>query len=394
MIVDLMRNDLGRVCEPGTVEVRALAALRRTTGVWSLESEVAGTLSAGAGDGDLLRATFPPGSVTGAPKIQAQKVIAELETTARECYTGAIGFVSPLAGLELSVAIRTLELDARGRAWIGAGGGITYGSQAERELDECYVKAEPLAAALGTRVVRPDPGPGALRIAAADVARADPTGGLLETMRLQDGRVLRLDEHLARLGASAREAYGREPPPGARAAVDRALVADGVWRLRLTARSDAVEVERLAAPAGDGQLQLVPAVLPGGWGAHKWADRRGLDALAARLGAMPLLVDADGCVLEAAIGNVWVVESGALVTPPADGRILPGVTRAALLRRAPALGLAARAEPLTLDRLEAADGVFVTTALRLAAPATLRADAPPGEPELVARIAAALADDR
>ena len=134
-------------------------------------------------------------------------------------------------------------------------------------------------------------------------------------------------------------------------------------------------------------------MLPGGWGAHKWADRQGLDALAARLGAMPLLVDADGCVLEAAIGNVWAVEGGALVTPPADGRILPGVTRAALLRRASALGLEARAEPLTLDRLEAADAVFVTTALRLVAPATLDARVPPGEPALAARIAAALAED-
>jgi para-aminobenzoate synthetase/4-amino-4-deoxychorismate lyase len=390
MIVDLMRNDLGRVCEPGSVEVRALAALRRTTGVWSLESEVAGTLAAGAGDADLLRATFPPGSVTGAPKIQAQKVIAELETTARECYTGAIGFVSPVAGLELSVAIRTLELDARGHAWVGAGGGITYGSQAERELDECYVKAEPLAAALGTRVVRPAPGPGAPQVVHAGVPRADPAGGLLETMRLQDGRVVRLEEHLARLRASARDVYGREPPPGARAAVEGAL-APGVWRLRLTALGDQVEVERLAAPPGDDPLRLVPAVLPGGWGAHKWADRRGLDTLAARLGAMPLLVDADGCVLEAAIGNVWLVEDGAVVTPPTDGRILPGVTRAALLRRAPALGLAAHAEPVSLDRLEAADAVFVTTALRLAAPATLGGGAPPGERELVARIAAALA---
>jgi len=212
-------------------------------------------------------------------------------------------------------------------------------------------------------------------------------------MRLQDGRVLRLDEHLARLRASVREAYGREPPPGTGPAVEAAIVPEGLWRLRLTARGDDVEVQRREVPPAEGPLHLVPAVLPGGWGAHKWADRGGLDALAARLGAMPLLVDADGCVLETAVGNVWLVEHGALVTPPADGRILPGVTRAALLRRAPALGLDARAEPLGLDRLEAADAVFVTTALRLAAPATLGAGAPPGERELVARIAAALAQD-
>ena len=82
-------------------------------GLWHLVSRVAGRLHPAAGDGDLLRATFPPGSVTGAPKVQAMRVIAELEQTGRELYTGAIGFASPLAGLELSVAIRTLELSRR-----------------------------------------------------------------------------------------------------------------------------------------------------------------------------------------------------------------------------------------------------------------------------------------
>jgi para-aminobenzoate synthetase/4-amino-4-deoxychorismate lyase len=168
----------------------------------------------------------------------------------------------------------------------------------------------------------------------------------------------------------------------------------GLWHLRLIVRAAGeAQVERLPADPDRTPLRLAPAVLLGSWGAHKWADRRGLDALAVRLGAMPLLVDADGCVLEAAIGNVWVVEGGALVTPPADGRILPGVTRAALLRRATALGPDARTEPLTPDRLESADAVFVTTALRLAAPATLTAAAAPGEPELVARVAAALAEE-
>jgi para-aminobenzoate synthetase/4-amino-4-deoxychorismate lyase len=385
MIVDLMRNDLGRVCVPGSVQVRALARPRRTTGVWSLESEVAGTLAEGVGDGALLRAAFPPGSVTGAPKIQAQKLIAELETTARECYTGAIGLASPLAGLELSVAIRTLELDARGRAWIGAGGGITYGSEAERELDECFVKAAPLAQALGTRALRPPSGRVPAGVPWAAVARAEPAAGVLETMRAQDGRVLRAEAHLARVRASAREVYGVELPD-----VDLA-VAEGTWRVRLLVGPDgAVEVQRAPAAPAPGAPALAPVVLPGGWGAHKWADRRGLDALAARLGAMPLLVDADGCVLEAAIGNVWAVEHGTLVTPPADGRILPGVTRAALL----ALRPEARVEPLTLERLAAADGVLLTTALRLAAPATLAGTAPPpSAAPLAARLAAALAVD-
>ena len=123
MIVDLMRNDLGRVCEYGSVEVPALdraARGARASGTWS--RRCAGTLRADAGDAELLRATFPPGSVTGAPKIRAMRVIAELEASGREAYTGAIGYASPVAGLELNVAIRTLEMSGE-RIWLGAGGG-------------------------------------------------------------------------------------------------------------------------------------------------------------------------------------------------------------------------------------------------------------------------------
>jgi len=151
MIVDLMRNDLGRVCAYGTV-----AAARRPTaephpGLWHLVSEVRGTLRPGVANAELLRATFPPGSVTGAPKVQAMHVIAALEPTSREVYTGAIGFASPVAGLELSVAIRTLEMHG-GRLWLGAGGGIVADSDPRRELAEALAKARPIAAAVGAAV--------------------------------------------------------------------------------------------------------------------------------------------------------------------------------------------------------------------------------------------------
>src|SRR4029078_6332028 len=101
---------------------------------------------------DLLRASFPPGSVTGAPKIQAMRVIAELEAGGREPYPGAVGFASPVAVLELNVAIRTLELRGE-RIWMGAGGGIVADSVAASELEECFVKARPVIAAAGARLV-------------------------------------------------------------------------------------------------------------------------------------------------------------------------------------------------------------------------------------------------
>jgi para-aminobenzoate synthetase / 4-amino-4-deoxychorismate lyase len=151
MIVDLMRNDLGRVCAYGTIHAPRVPEAEPHPGVWHLVSKVRGRLRPGVGNGELLRATFPPGSVTGAPKVQAMHVISELEPTGREVYTGAIGFASPVAGLELSVAIRTFE-QRDGRLWLGAGGGIVADSDPEQEFEEALVKAAPLAAAIGSSI--------------------------------------------------------------------------------------------------------------------------------------------------------------------------------------------------------------------------------------------------
>jgi para-aminobenzoate synthetase / 4-amino-4-deoxychorismate lyase len=156
MIVDLMRNDLGRVCAYGSIVAPPEPTAEAHPGLWHLVSRVRGRLRPGVGNGELLRATFPPGSVTGAPKVQALKVIAELERTGREVYTGAIGFASPVAGLELSVAIRTLELRDR-HLWLGAGGGIVADSDPRRELAEALVKARPIAAAIGSSVLAGEP---------------------------------------------------------------------------------------------------------------------------------------------------------------------------------------------------------------------------------------------
>jgi para-aminobenzoate synthetase/4-amino-4-deoxychorismate lyase len=151
MIVDLMRNDLGRVCEYGTVVAPRLPTAEPHPGLWHLVSHVHGRLRPTVTDADVLRATFPPGSVTGAPKVQSLRVIAELEGAGREVYTGAVGFASPAAGLELNVAIRTLEV-ADGRVWLGAGGGIVADSDPRTELEEALAKARPIAAAVGTTV--------------------------------------------------------------------------------------------------------------------------------------------------------------------------------------------------------------------------------------------------
>jgi para-aminobenzoate synthetase/4-amino-4-deoxychorismate lyase len=379
MIVDLVRNDLGRVSRPGTVRVTALAEVRPHAGVWHMVSEVEGELRDGVGDGDLLRATFPPGSVTGAPKLAALDVIAELESTGREAYTGAIGFASPLAGLELSVAIRTFEV--RGpRIWLGAGGGIVADSRGDDEAREAAAKAAPLLAAIGAQPPRPPatdteprleegrgrgPAPDPRRDAPArsrrrgprPVPRPDPAAGLYETVLVERGEPHLLDAHLARLAASLRGLYRLPPPEDLAARVAGAARGHERARLRIVVvpgEEAAIEVTRL------GELEPVvlrPVVLPGGLGPHKWRDRTLLEAHEADDPAtLPLLLDADGLVLETSRTSVVArAGDGALYTPPADGRILPGVTVATT---------GARPRALTLADLRAADAVYVTSALR------------------------------
>ena len=379
MIADLMRNDLGRVCEYGSIEVPELVEPRPGPGVWHLVSTVAGRLRPEIGNADLLRASFPPGSVTGAPKIQAMRVIAELEASGREAYTGAVGYASPLAGLELNVAIRTLELRGE-RVWLGVGGGIVADSDPARELEECLVKARPVVAAAGGRVVVAS----APRAAAAGPPRAldgvadrpDPALGVFSTLLVRDAAAVDLEAHLARLRGSVETLYGQTLPGDLERRVEEAVAGRAGGRLRLLvapANGDvaAVEVacEQWAAADDPESLTLVAFALPGGLGAHKWRDRRLLAELERRGGGVPLFVDLDGEVLEAGHANVWIVEDATLVTPPLDGRLLAGAVRQRLPAAAAEAGLEAREEPLTLARVAAADEVLLTSSLRGVHPA-------------------------
>ncbi len=361
MIVDLMRNDLGRVCEYGSVVAPEAPEAQAHPGVWHLVSEVRGRLREDAGDGALLRATFPPGSVTGAPKVQAMHVISELEATGREAYTGAIGFASPLAGLELNVAIRTFE--ARdGALWLGAGGGIVADSDPQAELEECLVKARPLVAAAGGEIRVGAAGGGSAAgggVADADGLaaggglpraralapalsrerrRPDPAHGVFETILVRDGVPVNLAAHLARLGASP------AIPP---------LSGDGALRI-------AEDVTFRPLRPRELPIRLTPYLLPGGLGARKWRDRELLDALS-QDGTTPLLVDADGAVLEAAWAAVLIRRGAELYTPPEDGRILPSTSRPP-----------ATQTRLTLADLERADEILLSSSLAGLVPAVLR----------------------
>ncbi len=148
MIVDLVRNDLGHVAVTGSVTVSELLAVRPAPGVWHLVSTVAARIPADVSNATLLDATFPPASVTGTPKLRARQLLSEWEPHGRGVYCGTIGLASPVAGCELNVAIRTVEFDARLRAVLGVGGGITADSDPAAEWQECMDKAAPIIGAV------------------------------------------------------------------------------------------------------------------------------------------------------------------------------------------------------------------------------------------------------
>ncbi|SBS73067.1 Para-aminobenzoate synthase, subunit I [uncultured Mycobacterium sp.] len=141
MIVDLVRNDLGRVAETGSVTVPELLKVRAAPGVWHLVSTVAATVRREIPNAALLEAAFPPASVTGTPKGRARQLLSQWEPRRRGVYCGTVGMASPIAGTELNVAIRTVEFDAAGGAVLGVGGGITADSDATAEWQECLDKA-------------------------------------------------------------------------------------------------------------------------------------------------------------------------------------------------------------------------------------------------------------
>lgn len=344
MIVDLVRNDLGRVAVTGSVRVASLCDLERYRTVHQLTSTVEATLRPGATLVDLLAATFPCGSVTGAPKAMATRIVAEEEGRPRGVYCGAIGLVTPRGDATFSVAIRTVELDLRtGEAVAGVGGGITWSSDAAREWDEALAKGAFLAAA-----------PDAFE--------------LVETLRLEGGGYPLLPRHLARLASSARHlGFALDP-----AAVERALrreagAAEGPARVRLLVdAAGAVRTERAplpAVPAEPPPVALAARRVSRRDAAlfHKTTLRAPYDAARAeRPDAFDvLLANEQDEVTEFTIGNLVLELDGEQVTPPRDAGLLAGVMRAELLARGEV-----REHPVRVADLARARRIWLVNAVR------------------------------
>jgi anthranilate synthase component 1 len=150
MLIDLERNDLGRVCVPGTVEVNELMVVESYTHVHHIVSNVRGRLRSGVTPGQVIAATFPGGTITGCPKVRCMEIIAALEQAPRGAYTGALGYLDRNGDLDLNILIRTFTM-ANGEISLRAGAGIVADSVAEKELDETRAKARGLLRALGAQ---------------------------------------------------------------------------------------------------------------------------------------------------------------------------------------------------------------------------------------------------
>lgn len=316
MITDLLRNDLGRIAVPGSLDVPALCVPERYPTVWQLTSTVTAEVAPGTGLVEVFGALFPCGSVTGAPKVSTMDLIARLEPNPRGLYCGAVGVVAPGGDATFGVAIRTLVADTVARtATYGVGSGVTIDSTAAGEHDELLAKAAVLT------------------------APPRPAFDLLETLRLEDGTWWALEEHLRRMGASAAYFDRSDPVPAAREALDEVARTrpEGRWRVRLTVTEDGraeASAEPLP-PTPDAPLSLVLAADPVDerdvFLAHKTTWRAPYEAHRARAARLraddALLWNTRGQVTETTIGSVALHDADGWWTPPLSCGLLPGVER-------------------------------------------------------------------
>lgn len=344
MITDMVRSDLGRIAEVGSVQTTALFAIERYPTLFQLTSTVEARSRAGTQLEHILRALFPGASVTGAPKVRTMQLIRELEPQPRGLYTGAIGLLRPGGAAQFNLPIRTVVADrATGKAVFHTGGGVTWDSTAAGEYGECLLKA-------------------------AFLMESPRSFSLLETLRLENGEYYLLEQHLRRLRQSAIyfDAPLDESLVRARSARFAADHRAGTWRVRWT--SDArggidIEAHPLIPTTEPWRVALAgePVNTRDPFLYHKTTRREVYDR---HLAAHPdcrdvLLWNERGEITESCRANVSVVLGGKEFTPPVACGLLPGILRAEMLESG---RLTERA--IRIEELRQAEAVYLLNSVR------------------------------
>lgn len=347
MIVDLLRNDLGRLCEMGSVRVDDLFSVEQYRTLLQMTSTISGQLRPGLSFYDIFKGIFPSGSITGAPKIRTMQIIHELETAPRGIYTGSIGYMAPDGSATFNVAIRTLDLH-HGHAQMGVGGGIVADSNPQDEYRECLLKARFLT-------------------------RPHRDFQLIETM-LWNGEFRLLSMHLDRMESSAAYfgfAFDR-------AAIESHLMAESsrfasgeLYRVRLLLDESGNPTVTHAAhiPTSEseiGHIRLSPERTSSTdvFLRHKTTERERYNEQYAKCRAEGfdevIFLNERGELTEGAISNIFIRKGGKLLTPPLSAGVLPGIFRRYILATDPS----AEEAPLTLRDLESADAIYICNSLR------------------------------
>jgi para-aminobenzoate synthetase / 4-amino-4-deoxychorismate lyase len=347
MIVDLLRNDLGRICRSGTVQVQEPFSIERYDTLHQMTSTVVGGLQPGISLYDIFRGLFPSGSITGAPKHRTMQIIRELERQFRGVYTGAIGFIGPNRSSVFNVAIRTLVMQD-GHVTMGVGGGIVADSDPEDEYRECLLKA-------------------------SFVTRRNESFQLIETM-LWDGEFKLLSLHLDRMESSAFYfgfAFDRTRITSVLLDLCKSpgFDAKARYRIRLTLATDgrlATEVSPCPNETSDIRIWLTDERTSSSdpFRRHKTTRREAYDRLYAKAREHGfedvIFANENGEITEGAISNIFIERMGKLLTPPASCGVLPGVLRRHILETRDDSEEAV----LNADDLKSADDIYLCSSLR------------------------------
>ncbi|MEE9911516.1 MAG: chorismate-binding protein [Deltaproteobacteria bacterium] len=349
MIVDLLRNDLGRICLSGSVKVKKLFEVERYETLLQMTSTVTGQLQPGIKIADVIKSLFPCGSVTGAPKIQSMKIIRALEKEPRNIYTGAIGYFAPDGQAVFNVAIRTIDLhrnaDHTYRARMGIGGGIVYDSRPEEEYAECRLKGQFLINAM-------------------------PEFALIETMLFTDGKIKYLSRHLQRLKTSAQFFF--MPCPVSRIKKELKVYTEkltGSFRLRLLLKSGGnfiIQHQPVAALPAHSPRVIISRIKtnPGDpFLLHKTTHRKLYDEEFKKYSDRGyfdvLFCNKKNEITEGAVSNIFINVKGCWYTPPISCGLLNGIERQVMMEK-----LKAREKILYRKDLKRADRIILTNSVR------------------------------